>query len=100
MHQSTEDRKELPRQTVQKAMPWLCSLQEAQALAAGASSQVADTVERVEALANAQRDRAARNELIQRTLVPLQQEVDKISMLLLGMQDALSMGLPQKEKSL
>lgn len=90
----------LPPTTAQKATPLLCSLQEAQAHAADASSQVADTVERVGALANAQRDRAARNELIQRTLVPLQQEVDKISMLLLGMQDASSMGLPQKEKSL
>ncbi len=75
-------------------------LQEAQARAAGASAQVAATSERLEAAVNAQRDRAARNELVQRTLVPLQQEVDKIRMLLLGMQDAASVGLSHKEKSL
>ncbi|DBB16620.1 hypothetical protein WJX82_000692 [Trebouxia sp. C0006] len=75
-------------------------LHEAQAQAAEASAQVAATSERLEAAVNAQRDRAARNELVQRTLVPLQQEVDKISMLLLGMQDAASVGLSLKEKSL
>jgi hypothetical protein len=78
----------------------ICRLQEAQAQAAEASAQVAATVGRLEAAGNAQRDRAARNELVQRTLVPLQQEVDKISMLLLGMQDAAPVGLSQKEKSL
>lgn len=71
-------------------------MQEAQAQAAEASAQVAATAERLEAALNAQRDRAARNELVQRTLVPLQQEVDKISMLLLGMQDAAPVGLSQK----
>ncbi len=75
-------------------------MHEAQAQAAEASAQVAATSERLEAAVNAQRDRAARNELVQRTLVPLQQEVDKISMLLLGMQDAASVGLSLKEKSL
>ncbi|KAA6429910.1 MAG: hypothetical protein FRX49_00342 [Trebouxia sp. A1-2] len=71
-----------------------CKKQQAQA--AEASAQVAATAERLEAALNAQRDRAARNELVQRTLVPLQQEVDKISMLLLGMQDAAPVGLSQK----
>lgn len=42
----------------------------------------------VEGLSQAQGDLAARNDLIQRTLGPLQQEMDKISMLLLGVHDS------------
>ena len=57
-------------------------------------------MEQVEALAQAQRDRAARNDLIQRTLGPLQQEMDKISMLLLGIQDSGQASVNNKDKSL
>lgn len=64
-----------------------CRLQVAQTQAADATDQVCAIAEQLESLADAQRDRAARNDLIQRTMVPLQQEVDKISMLLLGVQD-------------
>lgn len=46
-------------------------------------------MEQLEALTNAQRDSVARNDLIQRTLGPLQQEMDKISMLLMGLQDSV-----------
>ena len=56
-------------------------------------------MEQVEALSEAQRDRAARNDLIQRTLRPLQQEMDKISMLLLGVQDSGQAQANNKEKA-
>lgn len=64
-------------------------LQAAQAQAADATTKVAHTMEQLEALTNAQRDSVARNDLIQRTLGPLQQEMDKISMLLMGLQDSV-----------
>lgn len=56
-------------------------------------------MEEAEALSSAQRDRTARNGLIQRTLGPLQQEMDKINMLLLGVHDAGQTAVNNKEKS-
>lgn len=53
----------------------------------------------VQALSQAQRDRAARNDLIQRTLGPLQQEMDKISMLLLGVQNPGQAPVDNNEQS-
>ena len=56
-------------------------------------------MEQVKALSEAQKDRAARNDLIQRTLRPLQQEIDKISMLLLGVEDSEHAQANNKEKA-
>ncbi|KAL3138293.1 hypothetical protein ABBQ32_006106 [Trebouxia sp. C0010 RCD-2024] len=63
-------------------------LQAAQSQAADAASKVANSMRQVEGLSRAQGDLAARNDLVQRTLGPLQQEMDKISMLLLGVHDS------------
>lgn len=65
----------------------LCRLQEAQAIATAATAQRLGVDSRLDNLGKDRSSRAARIDLIQRTLVPLQQEVDKISMLLLGLQD-------------
>ena len=62
-------------------------LQEAQAVAASATAQVLSVDGRLSDMKQAEHSRAARTDLIQRTLVPLQQEVDKINMLLLGLHD-------------
>ena len=76
-----------------------CRFHAAQAQASDATSKVAATSEHISALTNAQRERTARNDLILRTLGPLQQEMDKTGMLLLGLQDASQTSLPNKEKS-
>ena len=80
-------------------MSVICRLQAAQAQAADAASKVASSMAQVKALSEAQRDGAARNDLIQRTLGPLQQEMDKISMLLLAVQDSGQASLSNKAKS-
>ena len=63
-----------------------CRLLQAQADADHAAAQACSTQDQLEALQKAQHERHARSDLILRTLVPLQQEIDKVSMLLLGVQ--------------
>ena len=67
-----------------------CRLQEAQTIAAAATNRRSKVDSHLDDIGKARDSRTARIDLIQRTLVPLQQEVDKLSMLLLGLQDSTS----------
>lgn len=67
-----------------------CRLQEAQNIVAAATAQRLSVESHLAVVSKAKSSRAARIDLIQRTLVPLQQEVDKIGMLLLGLEDSTS----------
>ena len=66
-----------------------CRLQRAQQQADAATAQACKTADTIQALQIDQSERAARNDLIQRTLVPLQQEIDKITVLLEGLMDVV-----------
>ena len=67
-----------------------CRLQKAQTVAAAATARRSKVDSHLDDIGKGRDSRSARIDLIQRTLVPLQQEVDKLSMMLLGLEDSTS----------